>query len=190
MQEENYKNFGSRLRWIRTACGYGGESGAQRLATLLGVATSTLYSWEKKELSPSGEVVKKLAKVLHITEAKLLGFPERGAANEEAQTVQEDAADYGSVAPKMRRGRASRASCEAHMRAYLDAAEKVPDGIIVAHFNIIRRLPMKDFAPSEEEEAIDYYQKSKKPLGQIAAGLPQDTPGVMPRPPRSKPSTQ
>lgn len=73
------KIFGERLRAARKAKGYANSA---ELGEILSVGNSTVSRWEAGEREPSLETVKKLAEILDVSVAYLMGetdFPEPDA---------------------------------------------------------------------------------------------------------------
>ena len=77
MQQENLKTgryFGDLLRYLRYTSGYEGDEGAIRLAKMMRVNRSTVYSWEKMDLPSARIDLDKLARVLGV-EVDRLRYP-------------------------------------------------------------------------------------------------------------------
>lgn len=74
MQQEKFKTgryFGDLLRYLRYSSGFEGDEGAIRLAKLMKVNRSTVYSWEKMDLPSARIDLEKLGRILGVEEDRL-----------------------------------------------------------------------------------------------------------------------
>ena len=73
-QQEKFKTgryFGDLLRYLRYSSGFEGDEGAVRLAKLMRVNRSTVYSWEKMDLPSARIDLEKLGRILGVEEDRL-----------------------------------------------------------------------------------------------------------------------
>lgn len=65
------KGFAQRLRELRKQSGLS----QTKLAELVDVSLLTIFRWENNERQPRLEEIKKLSKILHVSESELLNAP-------------------------------------------------------------------------------------------------------------------
>jgi DNA-binding XRE family transcriptional regulator len=158
------------------------------LAERVDVSRGTLQNWEVGRAEPRNNVVwERLAEqfgcsvvflqhgLAKIEADRALAKAQEGYTDiEQSLTLRESASPFGAEE-----------ECKAHVKAYIEAAKKIPNGLIIARHNIRRKLPLSDFEMTEDD-ALSHYNLSRQPSANIAAGHAQDSPPIFVPQPRKK----